>query len=826
MTSKKTSGDVSALSEMEAKVELLQAELEQYKLRDRLMQKRMIIEQVIAKISTDFISLTLDEIQPGIQKALDEILAVSGVDRCSIIEFSTDRKTLTSTFESLKSGIKSTQENLSKISLSDFSWGLSQLEKNDLLYFNAEISVPQDAIGELKLVNNFGLKSFLSIGLKHNGELIGFMAFDSISDYRIWSDEEVLLYKILGQIFANAIVRFQTETKSRENEQKFRALAESSSSGIFITHGGKFTYVNPGAEKMTGYSQSELLNMNFWDFLHPDSAEKAKESGFRRLKGEPVDQNYEVKVLTKRGEIRWLELSAVIIDFNGKKSILGTTFDVTDRKLAEAALLSSENRYKELIQNANDIIYTHDLDGKFTSLNKAGERLLGYSEAEMLEKNVSEIVSPGWLEFAKSMTRKTDSGTETSVYEIEVKAKDGRLLLIELSTRTIFMDHIAVGTQGIGRDITDRRKTERELSTWKTRYEFILESSNQLVFEFNYTRGTTVWGGNLEKVLSYKNGEIGGSEEKWVSLIHPDDRFYVKEAFDVARTHLSSHNIAYRFRKKNGDFIWLRDVGFTRKEQYFGDIVVLGVLQDITATRHAEEEVKKSEIRYRMLFEKNLSGVYRSTLSGEMLDCNDAFVKMLGYESKEEFLRINTKAVYSKDSPRAKFIADLQKNKNLTNYELILQKKDGTTIWALENVSLVESDIYPEPVIEGTIIDITQRKQSEDELAKEKERLSVTLASIGDGVITTDTAGKIILINKSAEHILGIPHLEAIGKSGDEIYCVSDRTTGLNTVSSLRKVLDHPAAVSSNNHLILNSAVSKRKRTRRRLRWARRFLTR
>jgi PAS domain S-box-containing protein len=123
----------------------------------------------------------------------------------------------------------------------------------------------------------------------------------------------------------------------RETEEKFRAVAETSGSTIFIHDGSRLLYVNHAIEELTGYSREELLASDIWEMFHPDYRNLLKERAAARLRGEAPPSRYEYKIITKTGEERWLDNSAKTIAFEGKPCILAVAFDVTDRKRAEEA---------------------------------------------------------------------------------------------------------------------------------------------------------------------------------------------------------------------------------------------------------------------------------------------------------------------------------------------------------------------------------------------------------------------------------------------------------------------------------------------------------
>ncbi|PYQ21263.1 MAG: hypothetical protein DMF79_08595, partial [Acidobacteria bacterium] len=133
--------------------------------------------------------------------------------------------------------------------------------------------------------------------------------------------------------------------------------------------------------------------------------------------------------------------------------------------------------------------------------------------------------------------------------------------------------------------------------------------------------------------------------------------------------------------------------------------------EEITERKRAEQALRSSEARYRLLFERNLAGVYRATIAGRILECNDAFARVLGYPSREEVLSRAAGDLYFRPEDRERSIAHLKEKGALTNFELQMRRKDGTTVWVLENQTLLRAQKSgEEDLVEGTLIDITDRK--------------------------------------------------------------------------------------------------------------------
>jgi PAS domain S-box-containing protein len=165
-----------------------------------------------------------------------------------------------------------------------------------------------------------------------------------------------------------------------------------------------------------------------------------------------------VVVQTYAEGVRFRERERNILQFVSNQIAMA----LEQRRAAEA-LRTSEERYRELVENANDIIYTQDLEGNFTSLNAAGERLTGYTREEILRKSMRDILAPEQIELSREMIARKLGGQTLTTYDLEITAKDGRRLALEVSTRLLYQGGKPVGVQGIARDVTQRKELEDQL---------------------------------------------------------------------------------------------------------------------------------------------------------------------------------------------------------------------------------------------------------------------------------------------------------------------------------------------------------------------------
>jgi len=223
---------------------------------------------------------------------------------------------------------------------------------------------------------------------------------------------------------------------------------------------------------------------------------------------------------------------------------------------------------------------------------------------------------------------------------------------------------------------------------------------------------------NIERVYGYIPAEIYNSGV-WYERIHPQDASAVRAAFDRFLHTGETFSIEYRIQRKDGVWICLHARAMSSFERA-GKRYTVGIASDVTEQKLSEERLRASEQRYRLLFERNLAGVLRSTLDGRLLEKNDAFAQIAGYTSAGELAQCNTVDFYYDVRDRPELIRELTAKKNLMNRELRLRRRDGSLAWVLANISLVEGSAGGDSVVEGIYTDITDRKGVEEELRKAK----------------------------------------------------------------------------------------------------------
>ncbi len=216
------------------------------------------------------------------------------------------------------------------------------------------------------------------------------------------------------------------------------------------------------------------------------------------------------------------------------------------------------------------------------------------------------------------------------------------------------------------------------------------------------------------------------------------------------------------------------------------------------------EELRRAENKYRAMFENSLNGIFQTTTTGRFLACNPALARMHGYADPAEMIASVTdigRQLYVDPEARSRLLALLRRGP-VTDFETRMYRKDGSTFWVRMSARLITTPEGGE-YMEGTLLDITKRKEAEEKLAEQKERLDVTLRSIGDGVITTDTGGRVVLLNRVAERLTGWTQETAVGRPLAEIFRTVDEDSGHPCPDPVRQVMDSDNRICREHHVLL-----------------------
>ncbi len=301
------------------------------------------------------------------------------------------------------------------------------------------------------------------------------------------------------------------------------------------------------------------------------------------------------------------------------------------RRKTEESLRLSETYFRNLLDNANDLFYTTDLEGNFTSLNKAGKVIAGYTHEEAVNLNIADVVAPEYLEFAQQMTMRKIKGELPTTYELEILTKDQRRVAMEISTRLIYEANQPIGVQGIARDVTARKLDEAALRTSENKYRSLVDSLPAIVYvaEPEPPHAPIYVSPNVES-LGYKQEDWYAVSDFWISILHPEDRERVLQQTEEALKAGRENEYEYRIIAADGSVVWLHDRGRFVQNEDGQRLYWQGVMLDITARKQAEEAIRNSERNYRFLSEGIIYHVWTALPDGKLDYVNQRTIKYFG----------------------------------------------------------------------------------------------------------------------------------------------------------------------------------------------------
>lgn len=286
--------------------------------------------------------------------------------------------------------------------------------------------------------------------------------------------------------------RKHAEEALRDSEELSRGMLEAATTGIYLLQDGQFQYVNRLFEQISGYTSDELIGKYSLDYVHPEDRETVRIKAIEVLKGQR-SLPYEFRFIRKNSDTIWVLDRVASIQYKGKRSVLGTLTDITERKRTEEALRESEEKYRLHFESISDVIYSIDTDFRILRVSPSVERVLGYKPEELVGRPFGEIklLAPESLERAFSDVRHVLAGGRLAASEYEFIARDGTRKFGEVSGSPLFsQDGKVIAIISVARDITERKQAEDEIK----RYTKQLEA----LFNIGSTVSQTL---NLEELL-------------------------------------------------------------------------------------------------------------------------------------------------------------------------------------------------------------------------------------------------------------------------------------------------------------------------------------
>ncbi len=571
--------------------------------------------------------------------------------------------------------------------------------------------------------------------------------------------------------------RKQTEETLRQNEELFRAFMDHTPAlAVLKDAEGRYVYFNKPYQMQILRSQMSTgwLGKLDVDMLSPEIIGKVRADDLTVLTTTatiPISTTIALDNSTQQ----WAGFKFPVHLPTGELLVGGVSVDVTERVRIEETLQLQARALESLSEG----IVVVDEQGVIVFTNPAFDVMFGYKRGELLERHISGLNDPTTDDIRTAgllLDELHCVGTWTG--EIKSQKKDGTSFLSFARISTLTLPSNKRYWVTIQEDISERKQAEQKLRVSEERYRIVSQSISDYAFSFRVAEDGEIsieWlTESFSKVTGYSVAEIIHAPNARATYIHPDDFGRVTQTLRSLRPGAST-GYELRIIRKDGAVRWLQS-----QVQGIGDhegkiIRVCGAVQDITERKRAEEALRESEERYRILnqvisdYAFSLRFEADGTPSYEWL--TESFTKVIGYTIAEALSNPNLlrQYIHPEDLERINTIFSRLVPGTTTSYEFRLIRRDGSLGWLRSYIQPLFDEQGRLTRIYGATQDITEHKQAEDALRESQARLARIINSAMDAIITVNEAQDILLFNPAAERMFRYQTSEIIGQPLDRL---------------------------------------------------------
>ena len=522
----------------------------------------------------------------------------------------------------------------------------------------------------------------------------------------------------LWRVVYYAIEREKLIHELREAEMHYHELVEEGNDGIIIIQDGNIEFANPQIMKMTGYSLEKTLGKPFVGFVVPESRNLVINRFKMKMSGEKISNKYEIEVNDINGKKIPVEISASVIKYHGKTAEMAIIRDITERKLAEATLRQSENKYRELTESISDVFFAMDNELRYTHWNKASEKLTGVTATDALGKKFFDIFPEN--EATRSLQEMYLKAIRTQQSQHFISEYPGGQNIIHEITVYPTKDGISVFVK----DITERRQAEKTIVATAE----LLKAAQTLgkigSWEVDLSKLAITWSEEVY-VLYERDPKLGPpSPEQEAEYYSPDQAKILRDCTARAIETKQSVSSDLEIKLPSGKRAYFHAIVQPVKDSDNNVVKLSGSVQDVTEQKLAEEALMISEEYNASLVGKSPYPIQVINLDTTIRHVNPAFEKLTGYTESEIFGITPPFPWWTPEYlNRDRKLLEQGMQSGLENAELPCRKKNGEPFW-VEVKSVVKEKQDNNPGYYLTMwTDITERKKTEEELSRLNKEL-------------------------------------------------------------------------------------------------------
>ncbi len=444
--------------------------------------RRVTFEDLIASSSARLVNAAPERLREEVERTLSDVGRFIEADRCFVLTFSPEASVVEDAFEWCTEGAVPHAGLYKGLALETWKWTLGRLLSAEPVVLHRVSALPLEAGEEKSFWTDQGARSLLVLPLAAELSLVGAFGIMSEREERIWAAEDLRLLTVLGEVLAGVVARDRAISGLHRSEERYRHITTQVTDYMYTVRlsGGHWneTTHGPGCAVVTGYSEEEYQSdPHLWLRMVDERDRAAVMDQVRRvLTGEPSGP-LEHRITRKDGVMRWVK-NTPVLHFKPDGSLAsydGLVQDITDRREAENALRRSEEQYRVLVENLNDVVFAVDARGYFTYISQRIRELAGYLPEEIVGEHFSRFVHPHDRAGLLADWERTTAG-QLGEYEFRIMTKPGDELYVRTSSRPRFEHGDLTGLTGIMTDCTDSRLAVETLRASEQRFRETLNS--------------------------------------------------------------------------------------------------------------------------------------------------------------------------------------------------------------------------------------------------------------------------------------------------------------------------------------------------------------
>ncbi len=582
--------------------------------------------------------------------------------------------------------------------------------------------------------------------------------------------------------------RKRVEESLRESEERFRATFENAGIGIALVdmQGHPFKS-NPALQQMLGYSEEELGHMPFTEFTHTDDRELDWQLYCELTAGKREMYELEKRFLKKDGGVVWGLLTVTLIKDKQwrQQYTVAMLQDITEHKRTEQAVHESGEKFRSLVSNIPDVVWTLDANLRFVFISKNIERISGFS-VEEIDQHGAELylasLHPDDADKVKDGLRALFAEGRPFDVECRVRHKNGNWKWVHDRAVSTYEKGGIRYADGLLSDITERKQAEEALRESEERYRSVVTAMAEGIIVQDASGAIIACNQSAQRILGLSEKQLLGRasiDPRW-GAIHEDGSPFPGElhpAMVALRTGETQSTVCMGVHNPDGMVTWItiNAQPIWGSNQQVPSAVVTS-FADITERKQAEEALSRSEERFRSLVENATVGIYRTTPEGRILTANPALVGMLGFQDVEELsLRNLEEDGFEPSYPRAVFRERLEQDSEVRGLEEAWKRQDGSVIFVRESARAIRNKDGKVLWYDGIVEDITENKLAEAKLHASETRYRRLFEASQDGILILNAdTGEIDDVNPSLIELLGFTEAEILGKKLRDIGPLRD----------------------------------------------------